>query len=124
MTPIELIARREALGLSQGLLAHRLGVEQNTVSRWEHGQRQIPAGVNAELRALEKLVDHIVDNAVTALEAVASENTPPILFAYRDNQDLWAAIPELDGLPAAAHRVALARALTEYDSHAQIHEKP
>lgn len=41
MTPAELRAAREALGLSQRALAERLGVPQATVSRWETGQHPI-----------------------------------------------------------------------------------
>jgi transcriptional regulator with XRE-family HTH domain len=41
MTPDELRARREALGLSRYALAKRLGVAESTVSRWERGLRRI-----------------------------------------------------------------------------------
>lgn len=41
MTPNELRARRQALGLSQKALAERLGVPQATVSRWETGHHRI-----------------------------------------------------------------------------------
>lgn len=32
-----LVRRRKELGISQSALAHRLGVQQQTVSRWENG---------------------------------------------------------------------------------------
>jgi len=38
---IRLRARREELGIKQGELADRLGVSQQTVSRWESGDRGI-----------------------------------------------------------------------------------
>ena len=41
MTPAELRAAREALGLSQKALAKRLGVAQTSVLRWESGARRI-----------------------------------------------------------------------------------
>ncbi len=41
VTARELRKRREALGLTQGELANRLGVHWSTVARWEQGVRQI-----------------------------------------------------------------------------------
>lgn len=37
MIGVELVARREALGLTQSGLSRALGVAQVTVSRWEAG---------------------------------------------------------------------------------------
>lgn len=54
MTPAELRARREALGLSQAELARRLGVAANTWWRWEQGQRQ-PGNAVALGMALDQL---------------------------------------------------------------------
>jgi DNA-binding transcriptional regulator YiaG len=43
MTPAEITARRKALGLSQEVLASRLGVRQATVSAWENGHAAPPS---------------------------------------------------------------------------------
>lgn len=58
MTADELIARREALGLSRGELANRLGLPHVTIWRWETGERQIQmAGVlDLALQTLEREV--------------------------------------------------------------------
>lgn len=47
--------RRKALGLSQSQLARQLGVEANTVARWEQGNRPIanPVMVDLALQTLE-----------------------------------------------------------------------
>lgn len=42
MTPAQLKAIREKLGLSQAALADTLGVQRNTVVRWEMGMHPIP----------------------------------------------------------------------------------
>lgn len=42
MTPSDLRTWRETAGLSQSGLAALLGIRQNTVSRWELGNRSIP----------------------------------------------------------------------------------
>lgn len=42
LTPIvaELIAVREARGISQAVVADRIGVDQAVISNWERGKRQ------------------------------------------------------------------------------------
>jgi transcriptional regulator with XRE-family HTH domain len=54
--PEELQRRREALGLTQTALAQRIGVDHNTVYRWERGLRAItnPVLLDAALRLLEQ----------------------------------------------------------------------
>ena len=54
MTPAELRALRERLGLSQGELAKRLGIDRNSVWRKEHGQRAITERDCIMLRQIEK----------------------------------------------------------------------
>lgn len=54
MHPSELISRRKKLGLTQAQLAKHLEVEENTVGRWERGERTIPmSGV------LRVMLDHL-----------------------------------------------------------------
>ena len=54
MTPAELRALREHLGLSQGELAKRLGIDRNSVWRKEHGQRAITERDCIMLRQIER----------------------------------------------------------------------
>ena len=53
MEPIELIARRNALGLSQRDLAGILDISQAKISHMERGARSTPAGFGDELAILE-----------------------------------------------------------------------
>ena len=53
MTPEELRARREALGLSQSDLARPLGVPPLTVWKWEHARQKAPAIMDMALRGVE-----------------------------------------------------------------------
>ena len=56
MTPADLRAAREALGLTQKALAERLSVSENTVWRWEHPSGRWPVDRPGMLRlALEHL---------------------------------------------------------------------
>ncbi|WP_297742067.1 DNA-binding transcriptional regulator [uncultured Tessaracoccus sp.] len=124
MQPIELRARREALGLPQHELASWLGVAQATVSAWEVGRRTIPPGLHGELEELEEQLLDLADRMVEAGEAAGGECT---LFTYLDDSQLAAAYPELDGWPAALHRVAAAQAamaLREAGVQATLATKP
>lgn len=55
MTPAEIKRRRAALGLSQAKLGALLGVTENTVYRWEHGDvvTDNPAMLDLALKHLE-----------------------------------------------------------------------
>lgn len=124
MQPIELRARREALGLPQHELAAWLGVAQATISAWEVGRRTIPAGIHGELAELEEQLLDIADRMVQAGEAAGAEC---VLFTFVDDGELAAAHPEMDGWPAALHRVAAAQAaaaLRETGVRTMIATKP
>jgi len=56
VTPTELLAFRERLGLSQAKLALALGVSANTLARWERGVLTIqhPRLIELALRQLEE----------------------------------------------------------------------
>ena len=53
------------MGITQGESAHRIGVDQGTLARWERGERE-PTG-QFEVRAERFLA--VVDSADTALTA-------------------------------------------------------
>jgi transcriptional regulator with XRE-family HTH domain len=52
MTPSVLRALRNSMGLMQRELAERLGVTENTVTRWENGRRKIPPVADRLVRVL------------------------------------------------------------------------
>src|SRR5438477_10603589 len=52
MTPAQLVARREALGLSQSDLARALDVPRLTVWRWESGTHKMPILIEMALRGV------------------------------------------------------------------------
>lgn len=108
MNPIELKARREALGLNQTDLARVLGVKQVTVSAWEVGRNPIPAGIDGELIELEERVEDLIDLAAEQLDATTER--PVFLDVWPDDDSFWSARPDLKPLPAVCARVAMARA--------------
>src|SRR5690625_272819 len=119
VNPIELKARREALGLSQGDLAALLGVKQVTISTWENGNRapRDPSSVLDRLSALEDVLDAYVSEIVEQVEhASAVRNTPAVeVTTYATDSDWWEvdARAKAGRLPAALHRVAAAHACAE-----------
>ena len=54
MSPAELTEWIEASGYSRKELAEILGVSNVSVSRWEHGTRDIPSFLHLALECLEK----------------------------------------------------------------------
>lgn len=52
MTPADLRAAREALGLTQTEFAARLGVHWTTVSRWENGRLPISKRVAMAVKGM------------------------------------------------------------------------
>lgn len=117
MTPIELRARREALGLSQTEFAKILSTSQHTVSDWERGHREIPLGLRGELGQAEYYVDVATEAALTTLQQAAKEHAPENLhlLVYEDDAAYGKAHPDADGTSAVLHRVAMARAAYAFE---------
>lgn len=123
MNPLALRARREGLGLNQPDLADALGVNPVTLAKWESGTRPIPEGIDADLTDLENASLRITNRALTAL----TENPEAtIIFIYATDDALWAALPDMatQGLPAALHRAAVARAAALADRPIDLITKP
>ena len=52
MTPAEVLALRQRLGLTRPQFARLLGVVASTVFRWESGERNVSGDPAAEMRRL------------------------------------------------------------------------
>ena len=111
MNPVELRARREALGLSQEKMAEVLGVSQMAVSRWEAGARapRDPVGLHMQICALE---DAIMDCESILIERVTDGDVEDTqILVYTDRAAYRVGEPEISAcLPLECHRVAAARA--------------
>lgn len=118
MTPIELKAVREWLGVTAEWLADHLGVALRTVRRWESGARDengklkypIPDGVRLEVEHLEALTGRVVTMNIDTLR----DAREPAVVTYRSDEEYWAAEPQ-DGLrwPASWHRGVVMRVAEE-----------
>ncbi|CRH90131.1 putative zinc finger/helix-turn-helix protein%2C YgiT family [Chlamydia trachomatis] len=122
MEPIEITARRSALGLNQADFAHLLGVKQATISHWETGKRNPnnPDRLTGEIAQFERLHQQIVDETLQILRNVldSKEDTLVFVATFADDEDYW----EVDAqakqltLPAAFHRSATAQAAQEAEA--------
>lgn len=88
MEPTELIARRTALGLSQGRLASMMGVSQAKIAHMERGARQVPRGFDAELAAIE---DRLAARVAEFVAQATSGATELVVVGRDDPLDLVAA---------------------------------
>lgn len=116
MTPAELLAVTEALGLTQEAAARYLGVSGRTVRHWVEGRYAVPAGVADELEDLERATEVAVEQVVTALQ----DERDPGIAVYRTDEDMWAARPESGRLPARWWRVVAYRAACEVPGTALV----
>ena len=114
MDPIEIKARREALGLNQEDMAAILGVKQITVSQWEAGLRspRDPADIALRLSNAEDVHDKIIDDLCEIAEHSSGVRDTPnvVLRTYRTDEAYWEAdaMARENGWPAVLHRSACA----------------
>lgn len=87
LTPAELRAAREYLGLTGDHLAKRLGVNPRTLRSWEQGRDPIPGRIRPEIAELKAAADKAVAEIV---ESCQSEEEP-VLITYRDDDEYQAA---------------------------------
>lgn len=116
MSPVGLVAARAALGLSQRVLAERLGVKRASVSLWELGKTKVvPAAVGVELAGLFAAADRFTSEVVTAVEVQvkARQRGPARIATFDTDEALWAAdrVAAASLVPAVVFRVAAARAV-------------
>jgi transcriptional regulator with XRE-family HTH domain len=75
VSPTELRARRNVLGLTQAGLAAMLGVSPNQVARWERGERGWPAYLELALAAIEAWP--LLRRVVSYDDCLAGDGMPP-----------------------------------------------
>lgn len=111
MTPIEARARCEALGITtEDAITALLHLDEFDVAAWRSGG-EVSAAAEAALERAEHRCERLVALAVAHIEAERAAERPGVtLLAWDSDAALWAAQPDLDGTPAALHRVAMSRA--------------
>jgi DNA-binding XRE family transcriptional regulator len=75
MNKDELKQYREKIGLTQGELSKALGVANNTVSRWELGQRSIPEFLPLALETIERRLSTVGSDSVSTVGSIDNKST-------------------------------------------------
>jgi transcriptional regulator with XRE-family HTH domain len=75
MNKDELKQYRERIGLTQGELSKALGVANNTVSRWELGQRSIPEFLPLALETIERRLSTVGSDSVSTVGSIDDKST-------------------------------------------------
>lgn len=107
---IEVLARREALGLSQIKFAEWIGWKHTRVSEAEAGKRGWPARFDAKLAELEDAAADLAETLYSAGLAQAEAGGEALVPTYRTDEAMRADWPDLD-MPVIVHRVAAADAV-------------
>lgn len=106
---------RKSLGLDQTELAELLDVAQNTISRWEAGNRtpRDPVEVLMRLHELSDTFDDLIDDVIAL--AIRDDAGRVILTTYKTNEHWWLADKRARDLtlPASMHQAATAQAARE-----------
>lgn len=121
MTPIELLSRREALGLSLNALSEVWGVRSQSIARWEFGQNQPKEWdwINATLTAMEDYLSELITKLVQTAQHVYEQTGEAALVTYDSRGAFYRWHPQARdkewpgaglGIPVELHRTATARA--------------
>lgn len=121
MTPVELQARREALGLSLKALGEVWGVRPQSIARWEYGQNQPKSWdwMDESLSAMEDYLADLIDTTVQNAQQAYEDTGEVALVTYDSRGAFYHWHPAArdyewpnDGLgvPVELHRVATAHA--------------
>ena len=111
LTSIEVVARREALGLTQTELADLLHWKQSRVSETEKNKRQLPGWAAKTLDDAENLVDRIAETLFKdGLAQIQAGSKTATVSTYRQDARFWLEWPDFLGVPASIHRVASVKA--------------
>lgn len=124
MTPVELVARREALGLSLNALGEVWDVRTQSISRWEHGTNPPKdwSWIDASITALEQYQAELVDQMVKTTKEILNDTGEAALVTYKSRGVFYRWHPEArdmewpgggQGVPVELHRAATARAAAE-----------
>lgn len=126
MTPADLKIRREALGLSGEQLAARCGIQSRSVRRWEAGFTPVPDFVEDVLLEIEVFTDRLISGSVAeaAAQFAASPDDVIDIQTYATDEDMWAAHPDWEPMPASWFRMVCWRVSEELPADVTFHFVP
>ena len=118
MNAAEYRTMREACGLSQSDAATFHDVALRTISHWESGRNNVPAGAAAELMGLNARLEQGVQNTLTTVSELTAEHGAPAVVAltrYRSAEDYAGCRAAAEGLPWPCHNALIGRVMVALD---------
>ena len=110
MTGAEFKTIRETCGLSVQDFAKIIGVEERSIRYWESGKQSPRSPDVAEtLLNIDQQLDTTAKAVLQLVKSAPELPTEIVLLRYREDGDLWAAMPEWKPLPATCHAAGIAR---------------
>lgn len=124
MTPVELLARREALGLSLKALGEVLKVRPDSIARWEFGRKPPKdwSWIAEAIASMEEYQDDLVAELVDTSRTLHAETGEAALVTFHSRGAFYHWHPEArskqwrgsgQSVPVELHRTAVARAAYE-----------
>jgi DNA-binding transcriptional regulator YiaG len=110
MTGAEFKTIREACGLSVQDFSKIIAVEERTIRYWEAGKQSPRSPDVAEtLLSIDRQLDTTADAVLQLVKSAPEKPAEIVLLRYREDGDLWSALPEWQPLPATCHAAGIAR---------------
>lgn len=111
MTGAEFKTIREACGLSVQDFSKIIAVEERTIRYWESGKQSPRSPDVAEtLLSIDRHLDASTEAVLQLVKSAPELPADIVLLRYREDGDLWAAMPEWRPMPATCHAAGIARA--------------
>jgi transcriptional regulator with XRE-family HTH domain len=110
MTGAEFKTIREACGLSVREFSKIIAVEERTIRYWEAGKQSPRTSDVAEaLFNIDVFLDKTANTVLQLVKSATAKPTEIVLLRYREDGDLWTAMPEWKPLPVTCHAAGIAR---------------
>ena len=107
MSAAEFKTLREAVGLSISTLVKVIDVDERSIRKWESGKKKVPQDVFDQVEAIDQLISKTANDQFESLKATTDE--PVVLYRFIDEDDLYEAHPEFEGLPIMSYGAVVYR---------------
>lgn len=98
---------REAIGLSISTLVKVIDVDERSIRKWESGKKTVPQDVVAQVQAIDAMINATAQDLF--IECQQAGQPSVVLCRYIEEEELYEACPQFDGLPMSSYGVMLYR---------------
>ena len=107
MSAAEFKTLREAAGLSISTLVKVIDVDERSIRKWESGKKNVPQDVFDQVVAIDQLITDTANAEFENVKGHAGQSV--VLYRYVDQDDLYEAFPDFDGLPIMSYAAVIYR---------------